>query len=258
MDLQFRFLGTGWSHGVPMIGCDCPVCKERRPRNVRSRPALHVEADGFQLVVDTGPDFRDQVLAYGLKQLDAIALTHAHADHIMGFDDVRRFTWRREGSLPVYGSSETLNALQQTFSYIISSPLPGHAIPDVNFIPVETVVRMGALTVSWIPVSHGEMPCWGLRFDSKDRSLAYVPDAADLDTSQLKQLEGVDVMILNALRREPHPAHLTFERSLELLETISAGRSFLTHMGCGLDYYEINSTLPPGVEMAYDGLQVAL
>lgn len=253
-----RFLGTGWSHGVPMIGCSCEVCLGKSPRNLRRRPSIHLEADGFSLIVDTGPDFRDQVLANGIQHLDALAFTHAHADHMMGFDDVRRFTWKREEPLRVFGMEETLDAIRESFHYVSPRLHPGQAVPKVVFEDVRGQAEVGPFAVEWIQVPHGRMPCWGLVIRAGGRAVGYIPDTADLGEPQMRRLQGLDVMILNALRKEPHPSHLTWDRSIELLQIIAAEQSFLTHMGCSLDYDQLNQTLPAGLEMAYDGLVLDL
>lgn len=258
MNASARFLGTGWSHGVPMIGCDCPVCTAKHPRNNRRRPGLHLRAPDLSLVIDTGPDFRDQVLTFGVDRLDAVFFTHQHADHVMGFDDIRRFTWHREHPLPVYADPRTLDRLTTVFPYVSRIRVAGKAVPRVDFLPWTEPVAMGPFTLTPFPVPHTDLPCYGVLIETPTRRMGYVPDCADLPTPLLELLRGVDVMVLNALRIKPHPAHLTLDRSLELLSEIGAGQSYLTHMGCDFDYPALNPKLPPRVEMAWDGLEVTL
>ncbi len=253
-----RFLGTGWSHGVPMIACSCPVCLGARPRNLRRRPSLLLEHNDLRIVIDTGPDFREQALTFGLHRLDAVFFTHSHADHVMGFDDVRRLTWCREAPLPVYADPFTRERLLTLYPYVSHQRVPGIAVPRVSFLPWESPISIAGLRLSPIPVPHGPHPCLGIRIDSPDGSAGYVPDCSDLPKEALDRFRGVDLMILNALRDTPHPSHLTLERSLRLLRDIAAPRSFLTHMGCALDYYHLNPLLPPGIEMAWDGLHLPL
>jgi phosphoribosyl 1,2-cyclic phosphate phosphodiesterase len=256
---SLRFLGTGWSHGVPVIGCDCPVCRTPLPRNIRRRPSVHIEHGPLSVVIDTGPDFRDQVLSFGLRHLDAVFITHQHADHVMGLDDVRRFTWTRESPLPVYADPDTLTRLRMLYPYVAPRrTAAAAAVPQVEFRPWTGTQNIGPLRFRSFPVPHGPLPCFGVRIDAPDGSIGYVPDCSSLPDAIIDILAGVDIMILNALRDTPHPSHLTLERSLYYLARISAPRSYLTHMGCPLDYYQLNDTLPPGVEMAWDGLQLHL
>ena len=253
-----RFLGTGWSHGVPMIGCNCEVCTTRHPRNIRRRPALQLQHHDLSIIIDTGPDFRDQVLTFGIHRVDAVFFTHEHSDHVMGFDDVRRFTWHRDTPMPVYAAPPTLTRLQSVYSYVSPVRVPGKAVPKVAFLPWSTPVTLGPFRLQPFEVPHGDLPCRGIRIETDTHTLGYVPDCADLPPDSLAHLRGVDTMVLNALRHAPHPAHLTLERSLELLHQIGAPQSFLTHMGCDFDYPTLNPALPHGISMAYDGLEILL
>lgn len=242
-----------------MIGCVCEVCTGRHPLNRRRRPSLWVRSGDTSLVLDVGPDFRDQVLTFGVDRVDAVLITHAHADHVMGMDDLRRFTWVQHEAIPVYAAPDTLPRLRDLYPYASESLIPGKAVPRVRFcLWGEAPVDVNGVTATRFEVPHAGMPCQGLRLDTPEGSVGYVPDCSDLPAHALGILQGVDVMILNALRFTPHPAHLTVERSLELLEEIGAERSYLTHMGCPIDYEEVNPSLPPGVHLAYDGLMVTM
>lgn len=241
-----------------MIGCDCPVCTANHPRNRRRRPGLLLSAPDLSIAIDTGPDFRDQALTFGIRRLDGVFLTHEHADHVMGFDDIRRFTWHREQPIPVYADPKTLARMRVVFPYVSKVRVAGKAVPRVDFLPWTEPVATGPFTLTPFPVPHTELPCYGMLIQTTTRRMAYVPDCNDLPSPVLDLLRGVDVMVLNALRFKPHPAHLTLERSLELLAEIGAKTSWLTHMGCDFDYPELNPRLPPGVEMAWDGLEIPL
>jgi phosphoribosyl 1,2-cyclic phosphate phosphodiesterase len=219
---------------------------------------VHLVSGDISIVVDVGADFRDQVLTFGVTHLDALFITHEHADHVMGLDDVRRFTWKRETPLNIYAHPEVCIRLQTLYPYVAPDTAPGKAVPQVAFRPWSDPVSLGDLTLTPFPVPHGGLPCYGIRIDSPEGSIGYVPDCSDLPADIRHHLKDLDVMILNALRIRPHPNHLTFDRSRELLEEVGASRSFFTHMGCPLDYTTIAPTLPGHLEMAYDGLTVSL
>jgi len=253
---RLRFLGTGWSHGVPMIGCDCPVCTDPHPKNIRRRPSIQIQDQHVSVVVDVGPDFRDQALTFGIERLDAVFITHQHADHVMGMDDVRRLTWIREAPVPVWAEPAALDRLRILYPYVAEERTPASAVPRLRFKRWTEPVEIGSLRFQPIPVPHGSLPCVGVRIDTPRGSVGYVPDCSDLPPSALRALKGVDIMILNALRKAPHPSHLAFDRSRVLLEEINAPRSYFTHMGCPLDYREIQPTLPDGLDLAWDGLVV--
>lgn len=256
---RLQFLGTGWSHGVPTLGCDCAVCRERRPGNVRRRASIRLRGpDDLTIVVDVGPDFRDQALAFGIHRLDAVLITHQHADHVMGLDDVRRFTWQREAPLHIHADPSTVERLHLLYPYVADVLTPGKAVPRVHFLPWVDDVSIGPFTFEPFTVPHGGLPCYGLRIHTPGLDIGYVPDCSDLPPHAKAVLAGVDIMILNALRMRPHPSHLTLDRSLELLQELGASRSYLTHMGCPIDYHQVSPTLPQTVHLATDGLEIPL
>lgn len=255
---ELRFLGTGWSHGVPTIGCSCDVCTERHPRNQRKRPSVHLQSKDTSLVVDLGADFRAQVLEYGVSHLDAVLITHAHADHVMGIDDVRRFTWHRAAPLPIYANGPTCERLRELLPYALHPDAAGNAVPQIRLEEWESVQTIGEVRVTPFRVPHGGIPCSGMRFDTPLGSIGYVPDCNDLPPHAREICSGVDVMILNALRLKPHPNHLSLEQSLTLLTELGAPVSILTHLGCPIDYNEVQPTLPQGFHLACDGMLVEL
>lgn len=254
--MKLRFLGTGWSHGVPALGCDCPVCTGGAAKNRRTRSSVHLSDGEVSVVVDVGPDFRRQALKAGLAHLDAVFITHQHADHVMGLDDVRRYSWMQRTPLPIFGIPPVLERLAELYPYATPQPKAGTAVPLLDFTEWSGPVRLGNMTFHAVEVPHGGLPCVGLRIDGENGSIGYVPDCSELPEEALATLQGVDVMILNALRIEPHPAHLSLEQSLGWLEKVGAPKSYLTHMGCPLDYETLNPQLPDGVEMAWDGLEI--
>ncbi len=254
---QIQFLGTGWSHGVPMIGCDCRVCRERKPENVRRRSSLRLtDTDSNTIVIDVGPDFRDQAITFGIEKLDAVMITHQHADHVMGLDDIRRFTWQQPGPLTIWVEPGSLDRMNTLYPYVAQERSPAKAVPLVEFRAWQGPVRVGAWELIPHPVPHGDLPCVGVEIRCRAFRAGYVPDASGLPNDLIAHLQGVDVMILNALRHDPHPSHLSLEQSIELLKQIGATRSFVTHMGCPLDYHTLKTELPDRIEPAKDGLVI--
>jgi phosphoribosyl 1,2-cyclic phosphate phosphodiesterase len=214
--------------------------------------------DSHTVLIDVGPDFREQALQADIRRLDAVFITHQHSDHTMGLDDVRCFTWARDSPLPIWSDAHTCARLKQVYPYAAATPTPGQAVPRVAFTPWSQPVRVGDMCFTPFPVPHGNLPCYGVHIDTPNGRIGYVPDCSELPPEAMLHLQNLDIMILNALRDRPHPSHLTFERSREYLETLSAKRSFFTHMGCSLDYTKIQPALPSGLEMARDGLEVEL
>ena len=256
--LKLTFLGTGTSIGVPAIGCDCGVCLSSDPFNKRRRAGLYVEAAGKNVVVDTPPEFREQALAFKIKRLDALLFTHGHVDHLAGFDDVRRFNQVQRERIPVYGSEATLADISRMFPYIHQPEKPGLSYPRVDFNAVTGPFVIGDLGVVPVPVQHAGIPTFGYRFEAEGRAAAYIPDCRHIDDSSLALLAGLDALILDTLRRRPHPTHFNLEQSLEVLKKINARRAYLTHICHELDHRRTNSELPSGISLAYDGLVVEL
>ena len=258
MPLELTFLGTGTSVGIPMIGCHCRVCASNDPRNTRRRTSLHVSTGEVAFVIDTPPDFRQQVLDFGIERVDAVVFTHAHADHIFGFDDIRRFNTLKGGVIPAYGDAETLGDVQRVFSYIGNKPSPhGLYRPLVDFIEVTEPFQVGDVRLTPLDVQHGRKMT-GYRMDHEQHRIGYVPDCHGMPASTVKRLAGVDVMILDALRYRPHPSHICVQESLELLSKIGAKASYLIHLCHDVDHAELEATLPPSVHVSYDGLRLRL
>lgn len=253
--MKITFLGTGTSVGIPVIGCDCTVCRSQDPRNRRRRSSLYVQAGGQHIVIDTSLDFREQVLAYRVARIDTVLVTHSHADHIFGLDDIRRFNTIQGTMIPVYGSTGAVADLKRIFTYVDQAvPEPGVFRPRLSFVELKGCVALGPVMVEALPVLHGRTETYGYRLDYGGRSVGYVPDCKEMPDSTIARLQGVDVMILDGLRHRAHPTHLTVESALALFARIGARRSYLTHLCHDLDHEETQEALPAGTYVACDGM----
>jgi phosphoribosyl 1,2-cyclic phosphate phosphodiesterase len=253
--VRLTVLGSGTSVGVPTIGCSCRVCRSGDPRNRRLRPSVCLRWDGHTVVIDTGPDFRQQALAYGIDKVDAVLFTHAHADHVLGLDDLRPFNFHQRGPIPVYASAPTLEVIRRIFSYIFHDGPTESSRPKIetHVFPDEPVLVHGVEFLP-IPVKHGSGDCYGFRFGNH----AYLTDHSEIPEPSLALLEGVEVLFLDALRYKPHPTHSTVEQSLRTVERLKPRAAYFTHISHDLDHGRAESLLPEGVHLAYDGLELEL
>lgn len=241
-----------------MIGCHCPVCASSDPRNKRRRTSLYVDTAEAALVIDTSPDFRQQALDLGIERVDAVVFTHAHADHILGFDDIRRFNTIKGGVIPAYGDSVTLGDVRRIFHYIGNKPSPeGLYRPLIDFVPVEGPFTVGKIMLTPLEVRHGRKMT-GYLIEYGGRRVGYVPDCSAMPDETVGMLKSADVMILDALRYRPHPAHLCLDETLALLERIGAERSYLIHLCHDMDHAALEAGLPPSVRVSHDGLRLRL
>ncbi len=250
MSLRVTMLGSGTSSGVPVIGCDCAVCTSDDPRNVRSRAGLKLEFDDAVALVDTPTDLRYQALRFGLPRLDAILFTHAHADHIFGLDDVRIFNFRQRQVIPCYGSQQTLAALRRTFSYVFEGGAVGGGKPRLDLRVVQGPFEILGRAVEPIPVLHGDLPVLGYRIGE----FAYVTDCSHIPEMSFELLDGVEVLILGALRYTRHPTHFSVGEALAASSRIGARKTYLTHLAHEVDHAAPRLQLPPSVDFGYDGL----
>ena len=256
MRANVTVLGSGTSHGVPMIGCTCDVCQSQDPRDRRTRPSIYVEVEqGPSILVDTSTDLRQQALTRGVSRVDAILFTHSHADHIMGLDDVRRFNQMQKSAIPAYGDKQTLAGLRQSFFYIFDPATEkAGGIPQIVLTEVTGPFAIGGVRVQPVPLMHGSRPILGYRLGN----FAYLTDCNFIPDETWPLLEGVEILILDALRHRPHPTHFTVAEALQVASRVKPRQTYLTHICHDLPHVATNAALPASVELAYDGLVLTI
>jgi phosphoribosyl 1,2-cyclic phosphate phosphodiesterase len=257
--MKITFLGTGTSHGVPMVGCFCAVCTSGNPKNKRFRSSIWVETENFSFVVDTTPDFRMQCIREKITNLDAILYTHEHSDHILGLDELRRFSIMHQKRLPAYGSPEVLAYIRRMFPYALQNPAPYPGLPQVDLHVIEGPFRLGPFQVTPFRMPHGLIESLGYRFDdAAGPRFAYLTDCSEVSPTIRKSIAGVPLLILDALRKKPHPTHLSIDGALDVVKNVNPGKTFFMHIAHDLDHDEVNSELPEGVSLAYDQQVISL
>ena len=253
--LKITVLGSGTSVGVPMIGCQCAVCHSNDPRDRRLRPSIYIRHGDRGILIDTTPDFRQQALSFGVDRVDAVLYTHAHADHILGLDDVRPFNYHQSGSIPIFGTADTLEIIQRVFAYIFDDAKSESSRPSIVTYTIDTTpIKLFGLTFQPIPLCHGKGRTLGFRFGPA----AYLTDHSVIPEESKEMLHGLDVLFLDALRHKPHPTHTTVEAALAHVDELKPRQAYFTHICHDLPHAETERTFPPGVGLAYDGLEIVL
>lgn len=253
--MKVTFLGTGTSQGVPVIGCTCEVCRSVDFRDKRLRTSIHIQIFDKSLVVDTGPDFRQQMIREGIQQLDAVLFTHEHKDHTAGLDDIRPFNFRQKRDMPVYGRQQVIDQLKMEYAYAFGEK----KYPGVPQILTHTITNqpfsINGIHIEPIEVFHYKLPVFGFRINN----FTYITDASYISAEEKEKIKGSEVLVLNALQHEDHISHFTLEEALEIIREINPRKAYLLHISHKLGLHdEITKILPEGVELAYDGLKIEL
>lgn len=254
--MKVYFLGTGTSQGIPIIGSKHPVCLSSDSKDKRLRVSIMISWDDYTFVVDCGPDFRQQMLASNCEKVDGIIFTHEHADHTAGLDDIRPFNFR-QGEIPVYAHTRVIDNLQKRFDYVFETVNKYPGAPSVKTIEVQNNIPFNIGTKTAIPINvmHGDLQVFGYRVDD----FAYLTDVKTIDDSEVDKLKGLKVLVINALREEPHSTHFNLQEALDFIAIVQPEKSYLTHISHLLGFHqEVQTQLPPNVFLAYDNLEITL
>ena len=252
--LRVVFLGTGTSQGVPVIGCDCAVCSSSDPKDRRLRTSLLVEWRSNRIVIDAGPDFRQQMLREKVRELNAVLLTHEHNDHIIGLDDVRPFNFQQGNNMPIYALPRVLDSVRTRFAYVFDArPYPGS--PRLELRPIEAFhpFQVEDLPILPIPVMHGSMEVLGFRFGT----FTYITDMKSISRKSIEALQNTEILVVNALHHKPHNSHLNLSEAIDFVREVRPRKAFFTHISHRMGLYsEVEEQLPKGIHLAYDGMQL--
>ncbi len=253
--MKITFLGTGTSQGVPVIACNCEVCQSTDLRDKRLRSSILVESEEKTVIIDTGPDFRQQMLRHNVQKLDAVVFTHEHKDHIAGLDDVRAFNFKQQSAMDIYASEAVETALKREFHYIFSDfKYPGIPLLDIHRID-RTRFSVGDIELTPIEVTHYKMPVLGFRI----KNFTYITDAKTISEEEQEKIGGTKILVLNALQKEKHISHFTLSEAIAFAQKVGAEKTYFTHISHKLGRFkDISNELPDGIELAYDGLKLEI
>jgi len=252
--MKITFLGTGTSYGVPMIGCECNVCTSGNPKNSRTRSSVLVSENKHSILIDTATELRIQCLKNKVKNVDAVLLTHSHADHIMGLDDLRHFNKNHKTGIPVYGSRNTVDNIYKMFSYVFDKTSSNGNKPKFTLTPVDGIFNLFGIKIVSMEVIHGREKVTAYRLDN----FAYVTDVSLIPPDSMARLEGLDLLVLDSLRYRPHEKHFSIKQAVNVVSILKPRRALFTHIAHDIDHETTNKMLPQGIELAYDGLVVDL
>ncbi|MBN2376388.1 MAG: MBL fold metallo-hydrolase [Sedimentisphaerales bacterium] len=253
--IEITFLGTGTSQGIPIINCACPVCRSEDPRDQRLRTSALITLDGHNILIDASPELRLQCLQNDVRHLDAVLLTHTHADHIFGLDDLRRFTQSQARPLDIYAGTDHLPALEKIFGYARYDRSNGnHDLPHLNFNPIDGPFELFSHQIIPHSMPHGRFNVLGYRIGP----LAYCTDISAMSDQIVADLQGLRILVLGALRPWPHPAHLSIDQAVDLAHRINAEQTYLVHMSHHIGHQQTQKSLPKGIQLAWDGLKISL
>jgi phosphoribosyl 1,2-cyclic phosphate phosphodiesterase len=254
--LKVYFLGTGTSQGIPVIGSQHPVCLSPNPKDKRLRVSVWIQTENLSLVIDCGPDFRQQILTSGCVQMDALLFTHEHADHTAGLDDIRPFNFK-QGAIPVYANHRVIENLKKRFDYIFETENRYPGAPSVEIYEVfkNNSFTIGSKNIIPIEVMHGSLPVLGYRIDN----FAYLTDVKTIEATEIEKLKGIEVLVVNALREEPHQTHFNLQEALDFIQLIKPKSAYLTHISHIMGFHDdVQQKLPKNVYLAYDNLEITL
>ncbi|MBW3631899.1 MAG: MBL fold metallo-hydrolase [Chloroflexi bacterium] len=250
---EITLLGTGTSNGIPVIGCDCAVCHSTDPRDRRTRTSALVRLGEHNLLIDTATELRSQAIANGVRRVDAVLMTHAHADHTGGFDDLRRFNELQGQHIPVYADPGTASMLRERFAYTFTDAFPFYGgKPDLILHEIDGQFDLFGHEIIPVPVIHGRLHITGFRFGD----LAYITDAKEIPPTSLDLLHDLDVLVLNGLRERSHPTHLSFSDAVDVVRTVQPRRAYLVHLSHETSHVDAEKLLPEGIEIAWDGMAI--
>ncbi|MFQ5965223.1 MAG: MBL fold metallo-hydrolase [Candidatus Scalinduaceae bacterium] len=250
--MKVTFLGTGTSYGVPMIGCKCNVCTSDNPKNFRTRSSILIQEKEYCILIDASTELRIQCLKNRVNKVNAVLLTHSHADHVLGLDDLRHFNRNQKINIPVYGSKDTVNNIYHMFSYVFKETSSNGNKPKFTLKPIDGIFNLFGLEIIPIDVMHGQEKVTAYRFEN----FAYVTDVSLIPSDSMDKLKGLDLLILDALRNVPHEKHFSIEQAIDIVNKLKPEQAFFTHIAHDLEHENTNNMLPVGIKLAYDGLIV--